>query len=70
MNVEKYLKEQQDREVKIIDDPSKRIEWRLCVYFRHIGRLESLYITSAISFDRYCELMTEWYQHWPNMEEK
>ena len=70
MDVEKYLKEQRDREIKNINDPNKRIEWRLCVYFRHIGRLEALFIADAIDIDRYSELMTEWYQYWPDMEEK
>ena len=70
MDAEKYLKEQHEREVKNMDDPKATFDWRLCIYFRHVGRLEGLVMTDAISLDRYVELIDEWNQHWPGKETK
>lgn len=62
---DKYIKHSFEHEVKIVDDPTEDIDWRFCVFFRHVGRLEGLFMVNAISLDRYSELMVEWNQHWP-----
>ena len=65
MEAEEYIKHRFEHEVKVVDDLTEDIDWRFCVYFRHVGRLEGLFMVSAISLDRYSELMVEWNQHWP-----
>ena len=65
MEAEKYIKNSFEHEVKIVDDTTENIDWRFCVYFRHVGRLEGLFMVDAISMDRYGELMVEWNKHWP-----
>lgn len=66
MNAEEYLKKRYENDVKAIDDVTENIDWRYCVYYRHVGRLEALVMTDKISMKRYDELMDEWKTHWPS----
>ncbi|MBQ1789746.1 MAG: hypothetical protein II008_06190 [Oscillospiraceae bacterium] len=65
MNAEEYLKKRYENDVKAIDDETESFDWRCCIYFRHVGRLEALVMTDRISMKRYDELMDDWKAHCP-----
>ena len=65
MKAEEYIKHSFEHEVKVVDDQTEDIDWRFCVFFRHVGRLEGLFMVDAINLERYSELMAEWNKHWP-----